>query len=117
MAISTLVRDRARAYRDRMLTQAIVARIVAKPGKEEEVAAFLAGALPLAQEESFTPVWFALRASPQVFYIVDAFASAADRQQHLDGRIAAALMANASALLAEPPDIATVDVLAAKVPG
>jgi quinol monooxygenase YgiN len=98
-----------------MLNQAIVARLVARPGKEEEVAAFLAGALPLAQEESFTPVWFALRASPSTFYIFDAFASDAERQQHLQGRIAAALMAKASELLAEPPSIEQVDVLASKV--
>ncbi len=98
-----------------MLNEAIVARIVAKPGREEEVASFLAGALPLAEAEQFTPVWFALRASPSVFYIVDAFASAADRQRHLDGRIAAALMQRAGELLAEPPDIGLVDVLAAKV--
>ena len=97
------------------LSQAIVARIVAKPGREEEVARFLAGALPLAQAETFTPVWFALRASPTEFYIVDAFASTADRQRHLDGAIAAALMQRAAELLAQPPEILPVDVLAAKV--
>lgn len=98
-----------------MLNHAIVARIVAKAGSEEQVAKFLAGALPLAQAEAFTPVWFALRASPSVFYIVDAFASAEDRQRHLDGKIAAALMANAAALLAQPPEIVPVEVLASKV--
>lgn len=98
-----------------MLNKSIVARIVAKPGKEEEVAAFLKGALPLAQEEHFMPVWFALRSGPNVFYIFDAFADDAGRDQHLGGKIAAALMANASALLAEPPSIEKVDVLAAKV--
>lgn len=100
-----------------MLTKAIVARIVARAGKEEEVARFLAGALPLAEAESFTPVWFALRASTSVFYIVDAFPDATGRQRHLDGQIAAALMANASTLLAEAPEILPVDVLAAKVVG
>jgi quinol monooxygenase YgiN len=98
-----------------MLNKSIVARIVAKPGKEEEVAAFLKGALPLAQEEGFMPVWFALRASPSVFYIFDAFADDAGRDKHLGGPIAAALMANAAALLAEPPSIEKADVLAAKV--
>jgi hypothetical protein len=34
----------------------------------------------------------------------------------LDGPIAAALMANADELLAEPPQIDQVDVLAAKLP-
>lgn len=98
-----------------MLNKSIVARIVAKPGKEEEVAAFLKGALPLAQEESFMPVWFALRSGPNVFYIFDAFADDAGRDQHLGGKIAAALMAKAPELLAEPPSIEKADVLAAKV--
>lgn len=99
-----------------MLNKSIVARLIAKPGKEEEVAAFLAGALPLAQSEGFMPVWFALRSGPNVFYIFDAFESDKERDQHLSGQIAAALMAKASELLAEPPSIEKADVLAAKVP-
>lgn len=98
-----------------MLNKSIVARLVAKPGKEEEVAAFLASALPLAEEETFMPVWFALRAGIDTFYIFDAFASDEGRNQHLSGRIAAALMAKAPDLLAEPPSIEKADVLAAKV--
>ncbi len=96
-------------------TKAFVARIVAKPGQEEHVARFLAGALPLAQAETTTPVWFALRASASTFYIVDAFADAAARQRHLDGQIAAALMKHAGELLAEPPEILPADILAEKV--
>jgi quinol monooxygenase YgiN len=100
-----------------MVKVALVVRLVAKSGKEEEVASFLAGAAPLAQGESFTPVWFALRTAPNVFYIVDAFASDDDRGKHLTGEIAKALMAKASELFAEPPAIEKADVLAAKVPG
>jgi quinol monooxygenase YgiN len=95
----------------------LVVRIVAKQGKEEEVASFLAGALPLAQAEDFTPAWFALRAGPSVFYIVDAFAGDSDRQRHLKGVIAAALFEKAPSLLAEPPSVDMVDVLASKLPG
>ncbi|HWU87563.1 MAG TPA: antibiotic biosynthesis monooxygenase [Kofleriaceae bacterium] len=98
-----------------MLNKSFVVRIVARPGQEEQVARFLAGALPLAEAETTTPVWFALRASPSVFYIVDAFADDADRQRHLDGPIAAALKQHAPELLAERPEILPVDVLAAKV--
>jgi len=94
---------------------ALVVRIVAKSGKEEEVAKFLAGALPLAQSEAFTQQWFALRTEPAVFYIVDSFASDTDRTKHLTGEIANALMSKASELLAEPPRIEKADVLAAKV--
>src|SRR5258705_13586971 len=100
-----------------MVKVALVVRLVAKPGKEEEVSAFLAGAQPLAQAEAFTPAWFALRTAKDIFYIVDAFAGDADRQKHLDGQIAAALMAKAGELLAEAPKIELADVLGQKLPG
>jgi quinol monooxygenase YgiN len=96
-------------------TKSFVARIVAKPGQEEHVAKFLAGALPLAQAEATTAVWFALRTSTNTFYIVDAFADAAARQRHIEGPIAAALMKHAGELFAEPPEILPADVLAEKV--
>ncbi|MEM7052626.1 MAG: antibiotic biosynthesis monooxygenase [Acidobacteriota bacterium] len=98
-----------------MLTHSLVVKIVAKEDRAEEVAEFLTGALPLAEQETFTPVWFALRADATTFYVVDAFATAADRQKHLDGDIAAALLANADTLLAEPPSISPANVLASKV--
>jgi quinol monooxygenase YgiN len=95
----------------------LLARIVAKPGKESEVEALLTGALALAQAEEATTVWFALRLSPSQFGIFDAFADDAGRQAHLAGRIAAALMGKAEELLAEPPRIDAVDILAAKLGG
>jgi quinol monooxygenase YgiN len=98
-----------------MAKVALLARIVAKPGKEEEVAKFLSSALPLAEQESQTLVWFALRLGKQEFGIFDAFADESGRKAHLNGAIAAALMAKASELLAEPPRIDQVDVLAAKL--
>jgi quinol monooxygenase YgiN len=100
-----------------MVKHALVVRLVAKKGKEEEVRAFLASAEPLARAEPFTPAWFALRTSKDVFYIVDAFASDADRDRHLGGAIAKALLARASELLAEPPAIEKAEVLGSKLPG
>jgi quinol monooxygenase YgiN len=100
-----------------MVSVALVVRLVAKSGKEEEVRAFLAGAQPLARGEAFTPAWFALRTEPAVFYIVDAFANDADRGRHLGGEIAKALMARAPELLAESPKIEKADVLGFKLPG
>jgi quinol monooxygenase YgiN len=91
------------------------AKLVAKAGKEEEVAAFLASALPLAQAEQGTVVWFAIRLSKTEFGIFDAFADETGRKAHIEGPIAAALMAKAGELLAEPPRIDRVDVLAAKL--
>ena len=100
-----------------MVKFALVVRLVAKSGKEETLRAFLAGAEPLAKSEPFTPAWFALRTEPNVFYIVDAFATDADRGKHLSGEIAKALMAKAPELLAEPPKIEKADVLGVKLPG
>jgi quinol monooxygenase YgiN len=99
-----------------MVKVALVVRLVAKDGKEQELSSFLASAQPLAEREAFTPAWFALRTSPKVFYIVDAFAAEADREKHLGGDIARALMAKAPELLAEPPAIEKADVLGAKLP-
>jgi quinol monooxygenase YgiN len=98
-----------------MVKVSLLVRLVAKPGKEEEVAAFLASALPLAQSEPATIVWFALRFSRNEFGIFDAFPDEAGRKAHLDGPIAAALMAKAGELLASPPVIERVDLLAAKL--
>jgi quinol monooxygenase YgiN len=98
-----------------MVKVALVARIVAKPGKEEEVAALLAGALPLAQAEPATTVWFAFRLSKSEFGIFDAFPDDAGRKAHLSGAIAAALMAKADELLASPPKIEPADLLASKL--
>jgi quinol monooxygenase YgiN len=100
-----------------MVRNGLLVRLSAKPGKESEVASFLSGALPLANQEATTPVWFALRLGPSTFGIFDAFAEESGREAHLRGPIAAALMARASELLSEPPQIERVDLLAVKLPG
>ena len=99
-----------------MVKVALLVRLEAKPGKEAAVEKFLAGALSLANQETTTPVWFALRLGPSTFAIFDAFADDAGRQAHLSGPIASALMANAAELLARAPQIEQVDVLAVKLP-
>ena len=99
-----------------MVKVALLVRLQAKPGREADVESFLEKGLALANQESTTPVWFALRLGPSTFGIFDAFADEAGRSAHLSGPIAAALMANAPDLLAEPPQIEHVDVLGAKLP-
>jgi len=86
----------------------------AKPGKEEEVEAFLNQGLLLANAEATTPLWFALRLGKSSFAIFDAFQDDSGRQRHLEGPIAKALMAQAPKLLAEPPVIEQLDVLGVK---
>ncbi|MGQ5523047.1 putative quinol monooxygenase [Chitinimonas sp. PSY-7] len=99
-----------------MTKLALFVRLEAKSGKENALKDFLESGLPLANAESETPVWFALRFGPTTFGIFDAFDNENGRQAHLNGKIAAALMARADELLATPPSIEKVDVLAAKLP-
>lgn len=98
-----------------MVTVGVLARLEAKPGKEEEVATFLAGALPLAEQERATTAWFAIRIGTSTFGIFDVFPDDTGRDAHLSGPIAAALMEKAGELLSEPPTIEKVDVLASKL--
>lgn len=98
-----------------MVRVALLVRLQAKPGKEAEVARFLESALVLANQEVTTPIWFGLRLGPATFGIFDAFTDEAGCKAHLAGQIAAALMAKASELLTEPPQIEQVEVLAAKI--
>ncbi|MGH2556086.1 MAG: putative quinol monooxygenase [Actinomycetota bacterium] len=97
-----------------MVKVGILARMETKPGKENEVAAFLEGALSLVQEEPDTVTWYAIRIGPSEFGIFDTFENDTGRQAHLSGKVAEALMANAEELFVGPPDIRQVDVLASK---
>ena len=98
------------------VNKAIFARLVAKPGMEDEVEQFLTGALPLAQDEDKTITWYAVKFDERTFGIFDSFPDDDGRQAHLNGPIAAALMESGDRLLAEPPSIEQIDVLAAKLP-
>ena len=99
-----------------MVTVALLVRLEAKPGKEVEVESFLKSGLAIVEEEPDTTAWFAIRIGQSTFGIFDAFPDDSGRQAHLSGKVAAALMAKASELLAQPPIIEKVDVLAAKLP-
>lgn len=96
---------------------ALFVKLEAKHGKEQQVADFLRSGLRLVQQESATVAWFGVQLGPSTFAIFDAFPDEAGRQAHLTGAVADALMQNAGELLAEPPKIEKLDVLAAKLPG
>lgn len=100
-----------------MVKVGLLVRLQAKPGKEQEVAAFLRGGLSIVEEEPATITWYAIQLGPSTFGIFDTFDGDAGRQAHLAGRVAAALMAKAGELLAQPPVIEKHDILAAKLPG
>jgi len=98
-----------------LVTKGLLVTVTAKPGKEAELAAFLESALPLAQNEPDTTAWFAIKIDDSTYGIFDVFPSDDGRQAHLNGPIAAALMSKADELLASPPDIKPIDILAAKL--
>jgi len=99
-----------------MISLGLFVRLEAKPGKENEVAAFLAQGLQLANQEATTKLWFSLRLGPSTFAVFDAFADEEGRQTHLNGPIAKALMEIAPKLLAAPPTIEKTEILGAKLP-
>ena len=93
---------------------ALLARLEAKPGKEQEVADFLKGGLALALQEPGTINWYGLQSGPSTFNIFDTFEDEAGREAHLGGPIAKALMEKAGELLSKDPVIEKVDILAVK---
>jgi quinol monooxygenase YgiN len=100
-----------------MIKHSLFVRLEAKPGKEDDVAAFLQAGLRMAQDEPTTPIWFALRLAPNTFGVFDAFHDQQGVQNHLEGPIAKALMAKADELFAKPPSIERIDVLGLKNTG
>ncbi|WP_340105769.1 putative quinol monooxygenase [Rhodohalobacter sp. 8-1] len=92
----------------------LLARLEAKPGKEDEVEEFLKSALPLAEAEDMTIDWFAFKIDDSTFGIYDTFEGEEGQKAHLEGEIASALIAKADDLLASEPVIEKVDVLASK---
>jgi len=96
---------------------AILALLNARPGKENEVEAFLKSAQPLAEREAGTTTWYALKLGPGKFGIFDTFKDEDGRNAHLTGDIAKALFAKAEELFATPPLVEKLEILAAKAPG
>jgi quinol monooxygenase YgiN len=95
----------------------LLVRLEAKPGKEDDVAAFLEAGRTLVEDEPDTIAWFGIRLGPSTFGIFDAFPDDSGRQAHLSGRVAAALQERGDELFATAPAIEQVDVLASKLPG
>jgi quinol monooxygenase YgiN len=96
------------------ITCGLFVRLEAKPGKEQAVADFLAAGLELTNREATTPIWCALQLSPTTFGVFDAFAREEDRQAHLAGNMAKALMSRVDEMLARPPSVELLDILAMK---
>ena len=93
---------------------ALYGRMKAKPGKEAEVEAFLTQGATMAQAEQGTVDWFAIKEDDGAYSIFDTFDTEEARDAHLNGEIAKVLMAKASELFTEPPQIHKISVLAKK---
>ena len=92
----------------------VLALLEAKPGRGNDLAAFLQAGRDLAAAEPGTVTWYAFKASDTTYGIFDTFETEDARQAHLNGEIPTALGQVADDLLAAAPDIRTVEVIAVK---
>jgi quinol monooxygenase YgiN len=92
----------------------ILALLEAKPGKGDELAAFLEAGRALALAEEGTVTWYAFKISDTSYGIFDTFETDDARGAHLAGQIPQALGEVAPDLLAGEPNIRMVDVVAVK---
>ena len=93
---------------------ALYVSLKAKPGKEAEVEEFLKLGAQLAAREPGTVTWYGLKEDEGSYSVFDTFNDEAGRDAHLNGEIAKALMAKASELFANPPQIHKINILADK---
>ena len=92
----------------------ILARLEAKDGKGDDLAAFLRSGREIAAQEDGTVTWYAFKIDENTYGIFYTFETEDARQAHLDGEIPKALGTVADDVLASQPDIRTVDVIAVK---
>jgi quinol monooxygenase YgiN len=92
----------------------VLALLDAKPGKGDELSAFLEGGRAIAAAEEGTVTWYAFKVSETTYGIFDTFETEDARQAHLGGDIPKALGQVAADLLAKDPDIRTIEIVAVK---
>jgi len=97
-----------------MATKAIWVMLKAKPGKENDVEAFLTQGAAMAKDEPQTVTWYGLKIAPGMYGVFDTFNDEAGREAHLSGEIAKALMANWDALFSNELKIEKMDILSDK---
>ncbi|MGH9120771.1 MAG: putative quinol monooxygenase [Acidimicrobiales bacterium] len=92
----------------------LLALLESKPGRGDDLGAFLEAGQALAAAEGGTVTWYAFKMSDTTFGIFDSFETEDARQAHLAGQIPTALGQVAPDLLAKDPDIRPVDIIAVK---
>lgn len=82
----------------------------------EEFAAILLRIAEIVRDETGTETWFTARAEddPTRFFIADTFTDADGRQAHFTGAGADLILGEGRALLAGPPEIHSLELLARK---
>ena len=90
--------------------------LIAKPGKEADVEAFINQGAVMAGAEPRLVSWYGLKEEdkPGVYGIVDTFDDEVGREEHLKGELAKALMTKAEELFSEAPRIHRLHVVAEK---
>ena len=97
-----------------MAKQAIWVMLKAKPGKEQDVEAFLKQGAQMSADEAGTVTWYGVKMGPGVYGVFDTFNDEAGRDAHMSGEIAKALMAQAPELFSNELRIEQMEILAAK---
>jgi quinol monooxygenase YgiN len=92
----------------------LLAQLEAKPGKGDDLQAFLESGRALALAEERTVTWYAFKLDDTHYGIFDTFETEDARQAHINGEIPKALTQVADDLLAAEPDIRPIDVIAVK---
>ena len=96
------------------VNRGLLALLEAKPGKGDELGAFLEAGRTIAAAESGTVTWYAFKLSDTTYGVFDTFEDEDGRQAHLNGQIPVALGQIGPDLLAEDPNIRMIDIVAVK---
>ena len=97
-----------------MITKSLLLRLVAKPGKENELQQLLIDGLQFVTEEPGTINWYAFRINENTFGIFDTFPDENALHHHHTGQLAQAIMRTAPELLAESPVVEATEISAWK---
>jgi len=97
-----------------MIKIGLLARLEAKPGKEQELADFVRNAKTSVEQEPDTVNWYALQIGDSTFVTFFTFENKEGLQAHMDSPVVKALMEKAPELLAQNPVIEHAEILAVK---
>jgi quinol monooxygenase YgiN len=95
---------------------ALLVRLQAKEGKEQEVEKLLRDSLPDVEKESATSTWHALYIAPSTYVIFDTFPDGEKRESHFTGKVIRAIEEKSPELLAYPPIVEKLDIISVKMP-